>query len=455
MIANRNLVSVIMPTYNAERYIREAIESIISQTYSNWELLIVDDGSTDSTRKIIEEYVKADDRVRLIEGKRKGIGGALNLGMEMAEGNYIARMDADDISLPMRLEKQVEFMEGHKEVGVCATQFKEYAFHKAQQKNMCDTFTDQDIKARLIFSNALGHPTIMFRKKVFDDGWRYAENIIAEDYDLWTRMMPDIKFQCLEDVLLYYRKEDQNSSFAIDGREIVLADRMIIKACITRLFHVAPSSYKNEDFCGNGEFYFQVKDTYNYMIRQIDLLAQIYQKNKETEVLSGYTVRKSIQERWRLLLDFVEIKDDILKRREALFLRDLNGIIDGTRSLGEYKEKLREIYDYIKNIFKTFQKVALYGMGKDGEETLQRLLTLQKKQIVNCSLAALIDRNRRNISIDSQTYIVYAPEYLEKLEFNFILISSRAYHDEIRKQLIDMGVHPEKILCGNMLRVLQ
>lgn len=455
MESNEKLVSVVMPTYNAERYIREAVESIINQTYSNWELIIVDDESSDLTRKIINEYADADTRIRLIEGRRNGIGGALNLGVEMAVGDYIARMDADDISLSLRLEKQVDYMEKHNDVGVCATQWKGYAFDKVMQENMCDTFTDQEIKAKLIFSNAIGHPTIMFRKRVFEDGWRYRENIIAEDYDLWTRMIPDVKFACLEDVLLYYRREDQNSSFLIDGDLLIREDRRIIKDCIARLFQIDVFSYKDEDFCGNGEFYLQVKGTYSYLIRQAELLDQIGRKNREMKVISYHALNKSIQKRWELLLDFIEITDDILKEKRALFLRNLDGMFSGTKSLQEYKRKLGEIYNYIKNILKSASKVVFYGMGKEGKEALKRFFDLQEKQITNCKVEALVDREVRSIFINSKDYVVYDPQCLEELKFDLIIISTRDYYMEIRKQLLDFGVNPKNLLSGNILRLVQ
>jgi len=115
-------VSIVMSVYNAQKYLDEAIESILNQTYSNFEFIIINDGSTDKSLEIIENYAKKDSRIIVINRENKGLIYSLNEGIRKANGKYIARMDADDISLPQRLEKQVEFMEKNKNIGICGTQ---------------------------------------------------------------------------------------------------------------------------------------------------------------------------------------------------------------------------------------------------------------------------------------------------------------------------------------------
>ena len=116
---NNPLVSVVLSVYNAEKHIVEAIESILTQSYKNFEFIIIDDGSTDGSLEIIKSY--DDERIILISRENKGLIASLNEGIEQAKGKYIARMDADDISLSSRFEEQVTFMEMHEEVGICGT----------------------------------------------------------------------------------------------------------------------------------------------------------------------------------------------------------------------------------------------------------------------------------------------------------------------------------------------
>ena len=113
-------ISVIMPAYNAEKYIREAIDSILAQTYTDFEFIIIDDASTDATASIVESY--SDERIRFFRNEHNmGVANTLNRGLDLAVGEYIARMDSDDISLPERFAKQVEFMDTHTDVIVCGS----------------------------------------------------------------------------------------------------------------------------------------------------------------------------------------------------------------------------------------------------------------------------------------------------------------------------------------------
>ena len=115
-------ISVLMSAYNSEKYISESIESILNQTFKDFEFIIINDGSSDNTAKIIQKYAEKDERIRFINSKQnQGIIAALNPGFSMCRGEYIARMDSDDISLPKRFEKQIEYMDKHSECGVLGT----------------------------------------------------------------------------------------------------------------------------------------------------------------------------------------------------------------------------------------------------------------------------------------------------------------------------------------------
>jgi glycosyltransferase involved in cell wall biosynthesis len=197
-------VTVLMPVYNAEQYLKSAIDSILNQTFQDFEFLIIDDGSTDTSQAIISSYT--DPRIRSIhEQKNRGIAAALNKGFDLAQGEYIARMDSDDISLPHRLETQVRFMDSHSEVGVSGTWIKKKKNWFSVTERMP---TDHEhIAALLLFVNPLRHPTIMLRTSVIRSQALYYSDQFphAEDYELWTRMISLSRFAIIPKPLLLYR----------------------------------------------------------------------------------------------------------------------------------------------------------------------------------------------------------------------------------------------------------
>jgi glycosyltransferase involved in cell wall biosynthesis len=188
------LISVLMPAYNAERYIGDAIQSMIDQTHTHWELFIINDGSQDRTGEIALEF--QDPRIHVHHFKKNvGLISALNFGLSLCKSDYIARMDADDISHPERLERQLSHLEQHPEidlVGTGVTFFEEDSNHRVTWKRNHFHPENQDqILAQMTFHSALGHGTILMRKRVADAfASLYDPNYPhAEDYELWTRLL--------------------------------------------------------------------------------------------------------------------------------------------------------------------------------------------------------------------------------------------------------------------------
>ena len=167
------LVSVVMPVYNGALYLREAIDSILSQTHSNLELIIINDGSTDDSERIIQSYT--DERIVYLKNEvNSRICVTLNRGLDIAKGKYIARMDCDDISVLNRLEVQVEFMESHPEIGICGSNV--IVFGRDFQRE-ADMVQDSDLcTAGLIFNPCFAHPTVMWIKTIMEKyALRYDE----------------------------------------------------------------------------------------------------------------------------------------------------------------------------------------------------------------------------------------------------------------------------------------
>jgi len=195
-------VTVLMPAYNAEAFLREAMDSILAQTFTDFEFLIIDDGSADASVEIIRSY--ADHRIRLVQNERNlRLAATLNRGLNLARGEYVARMDADDISLPPRLARQVAFLDAQPDIGLCGTWAE--AFGEARF-SMPNPAGPEAIRAKLLFDSALVHPTVMLRRSVFDrHGLRYPPLAHFEDYALWQRAARLFPMANIPEVLFRYR----------------------------------------------------------------------------------------------------------------------------------------------------------------------------------------------------------------------------------------------------------
>jgi len=208
------LVSVVMPVFNGEPFLREAVESIRGQTFGDFEFIIVDDGSTDCGASMLEFYEKEDERVRVYHQENRGLVAALNRGCELARGKYIARMDADDVSVKERLRCQVEFMNSSPNTAVVGGAIETIDSEGRSLGIEVSPLTDRDIKAALGRGECpFAHPTVVIRKDVFVAVNGYREVALhAEDYDLWTRIADESQLANLAAVMLKYRRHSKQVS---------------------------------------------------------------------------------------------------------------------------------------------------------------------------------------------------------------------------------------------------
>ena len=208
------LVTVLMSVYNGEKFLCEAIESILNQSFEDFEFLIINDGSIDASREIILRY--DDPRINLVDNyKNLGLIRSLNKGISLAKGKYIARMDADDISMPGRLEKQVEFMDANEQVAVCGA--RGILINENGQKVgdiAPNAYTSEEIDARILIMNQFIHPAVMLRKKcILDIGGYNKKANYAEDYRMWVDLLiNNHKLYNLKSVLIKYRIHEESVS---------------------------------------------------------------------------------------------------------------------------------------------------------------------------------------------------------------------------------------------------
>jgi glycosyltransferase involved in cell wall biosynthesis len=200
------LITVLMPVYNGEKYLREAVDSILDQTLTDFEFLIIDDGSKDQSVAIINSY--NDPRIKLVKNEiNLGISKTLNRGIEMASAEFIARMDADDISYPQRLEKQYDYMVKHPECALLSTWAKVITEKKEHIRT--EQYRSRLHYYNLTFECWMYHPTVVFTKAAVKEVGMYSIPY-AEDYELFWQLSRKFKIACLEEVLVDYRVTDQS-----------------------------------------------------------------------------------------------------------------------------------------------------------------------------------------------------------------------------------------------------
>lgn len=203
----QELISIILPIYNGEKYLVEAIDSIIQQTWSNWELILINDGSKDHSLEVIQKY--KDPRITVVDQVNKGLAATLNIGIQRAKGSFIARQDQDDVSLPLRLEKQVEFLKSNAQVGIvgCHAQIiglngKKIGVHRHPANN-------HELQLFLLHNNPFVHSSVMFRKEVFEKTGYYCTDPLRqppEDYELFSRIARDWQVANIPEILHIYRE---------------------------------------------------------------------------------------------------------------------------------------------------------------------------------------------------------------------------------------------------------
>jgi hypothetical protein len=204
-MANNPKVTVLMSAYNAERYVAEAVDSVLAQTFPDFEFLIFEDASTDRTREIFRSY--SDPRIRVVENEANlGLTRNLQRGMLMACGEYVARMDADDVCMPQRLARQLEYLGAHPEIAVLGSAVT--FFGEGREPFVGHQPVGHDaIKCALLYGFTMLHPTVMIRKKDFD---RYGLNYdpafpVSQDHDLWERAIRKVRFANVSETLLHLR----------------------------------------------------------------------------------------------------------------------------------------------------------------------------------------------------------------------------------------------------------
>lgn len=290
------MISVLMPVYNAEKFLREAIDSILGQTYTDFELIIINDGSFDQSRNIIYSY--NDKRIKIIENeKNSGLIFSLNRAIDNASGKYIARMDADDISMPDRFEKQITFLESHSDIALLGSSAI-IIDESGKEKKVANVIEASHlIFTQLFFESPFFHPSVMGRTSVFRE-FRYNDNYyLAEDYYLWSQIAMKYKLSNLNEPLIKYRHHTESISRCKAQQQ---------QDCVKKIyaFHLANLGVENI----TGE---QLQCHYNIMVHNpayysapgaldaLKWLKYLYKKNVDLKIYDQKLFQKNLLVCWR------------------------------------------------------------------------------------------------------------------------------------------------------------
>jgi glycosyltransferase involved in cell wall biosynthesis len=207
------LVSVVLPVYNCPAYIGAAIKSILNQTFENFELIVIDDGSTDNTPEIIQTFL--DTRIRFFQQPNQGLAATLNRGISLARGKYIARHDQDDIALPERLAKQVKFLDSQPACGMVGTWAEIYLEETKTPRAHRHPSDNLRLQYELLFNNPFVHSSMLLRKSALEQVGGYStdrERQPPEDYELWSRIAHEYEIANLPEILQIYREVPRSMS---------------------------------------------------------------------------------------------------------------------------------------------------------------------------------------------------------------------------------------------------
>lgn len=289
---NNYEITVLMPVYNAEKYLREAVESILNQTYADFEFLIINDGSTDETLSILESYSTKDNRIKLLSQKKEGLISALNLGLREAKGKYIVRMDADDISLPKRIEVQFNYMENHDDIGVCGCWVQRFGEINTARIIPSD---DATIRSGLIFGCTLAHPGVILKREILQKHQiEYRNYPYAEDYDLWTQLAPYTRFANIQEILLLYRIHPNQIGQTFHQQQIETTQRIRLE--LIRRLGVTPT--KEEEYiheCISWGHYKLIQFQY---IHIYSWLHKLQEANRQSHIFPEPSFSEKLAEKW-------------------------------------------------------------------------------------------------------------------------------------------------------------
>ncbi|CAM5191010.1 hypothetical protein UACE39S_04176 [Ureibacillus acetophenoni] len=404
-------ISVIMPVYNSEKYLNLAINSILSQTFKDFELIIVNDASTDRSEEIVLSY--DDSRIVYLKNNENyGVSYSVNRAIEMAQGEYIARADSDDIYYSERLEQQFEILESYHKINICSFDL-ELINEEGNNVGSWNYNSDNSyMKAQLLFDSSLPNPALMFRKNLFNKGLRYDTYYRkAEDYELFVRLDDDFTVFHIQKTLMKYRRHKNSLSFDFNNLQTD-ADKVRKKALMKiGLDPTEPEFYVHQLLCGvsmnNEDKEINILDLINWIerIRTANKEVKYYSIDVLDEILLGK------------LCNYLERNKTTDVKYWSIFW---NYYLVKNSNLPELSLKINKMNE----ILSTESKIAIFGTGRIG----MYLYGLLKKG--NYNVISFIDNNEKMLDkkIDFIP-IISQKEVKNDNSIDIILVSILGDHD--------------------------
>lgn len=418
------LVSWLMPVYNADKYVRRAMDSMLNQTYQHFEILIIAEyGCSDRTVAICSEYASKDERVRLYVNQQKlGIVRSLNRGLDLCGGKYIARMDADDVSNPNRLDRQVCYMEENEDVAVLGTWSRVSSENEGE--SVCEHPTEgEKIRAELLLRDVISHPTVMLRADLFRmNRWYYPEEE-AEDYALWAQIISKAKFANLPEILLTYHQHGENAT-STKFREVRRWSAFISKRAVMNELGVETSAYPDIFFGWRGFHDTVPNDLCAFLLSGARLLCEIKSANDRLHKFDDAALSWALQRHWQMT-------------KEIAHLGFLTVDYDSVPVTD-----MKSLTAQLKDIVSPQMKALIYGTGRHCKNTL-----LKARDEYPFNIIGVCDSDTEKQGTEFFGRKVIAPEEISNVDYDYILVASPLYEREIRKRLIsEFRVPQDKIL---------
>lgn len=429
---NNPLVSWLMPVYNSEKFLRRALDSMLNQTYQDFEIIIVLENScTDKSKEICEEYAARDNRIK-IHYKVGGLGIAesLNQGLKVCGGKYIARMDADDYSYPERLEKQVSYLESNPEVGILGAKAR-----IINGQRVYDTYEDgvpdsEEIRVRLLFEDCILHPTVVLRAEIFNkEGLEYPTDNKAEDYALWASLISKVKFSILPDVLLDYYIHGENVC-SVNFDKIRTDSAKVSRQAIHRELDIDTCNYLDRVF-GWRTYDPMPSDISGFLFESLDLIDTVRRANDAQKKFDVAVMEKVLENEWKKALNTIAYYGEIDCLKQPV--RKLN------------KEKIGKVFCKLEEHISSDRKrkVILYGTGRYSNALVQNM----GDDDYPFEIIAVCDSDARKQGTVFHGFQVIAPNQISSYDYDFISIATPLYAEEIKDSLLNnYNVKPDKIL---------
>ena len=287
-------LSCIMANYNTDvKMLTEALESILRQSYLDFELIVVDDASTDNSKEVLEHYAEIDDRVRIIENDNNlGLAYSLNRAIKSSKGDYIARMDTDDIAIANRFEIQVKYLDENPDIDICGSFAR--VFGAKNYFSITPFYGKEFCKVQLLYSSCLIHPTVMIRRKFLEDSnLLYNTNYLcSQDFELWSRAIEYGNIAMINQVLLYYRVHNGQ----ISSKKRLLQRNYAIEICKNQIEKIIKDISDEQMeihlvLCGHNEL------TNSNVENVFKWINNLIAHNKEIKVYDSYVLRKMLYNR--------------------------------------------------------------------------------------------------------------------------------------------------------------